>query len=393
MTASGKSAPGSTSAAGVSDTRTSGQREMSQATQPAQSAQSAQSAQVVQPAQAEPPRKANRAFKMSRVAALLIVIVLACVLAVASVSFGSVPVPPGQILQALTASDASGYNHTVITDMRIPRTIIAMLVGATLGVAGAVMQAVTRNPLADPFVLGVSSGAGFGITAAVFFFGADSPEQFTLMAIAGAVLAGLLVIFIGQGTRGQSSPVRLVLAGMIGGTVMTTWTSIMVYSDEHTRETVRYIMIGGVGGRRLQDFPLAIALAIAGIVICVLMSRSIGMLALGEDIAAAAGVHTARTRLIASIVVVAMAGASVAICGPIGFVGFAVPHLVRPLVRGSVEWGIVLSAFVGASMLTAADIAGRFALFPAELEASIVMGAIGAPFFIVIARQSSKVAS
>ncbi|AZA10793.1 FecCD family ABC transporter permease [Corynebacterium gerontici] len=389
MTARGTSAAGTGSTtAAVKQAGQAGQAEVA-----GQAGQAGPAGQAQDPTPGAAAQAKTGRFTISRVAALVLVAALACVLAVASVSLGSVSVPPRQIIQALTSADANGYNHTVISDMRIPRTIIAMLVGATLGVAGAVMQAVTRNPLADPFVLGVSSGAGFGITAAVFFFGADSPEQFTLMAIAGAVLAGLLVIFIGQGTRGQSSPVRLVLAGMIGGTVMTTWTSIMVYSDDHTRETVRYIMIGGVGGRRLQDFPLAIGLAIAGMVICILMSRSIGMLALGEDIAAAAGVHTARTRLIASIVVVAMAGASVAICGPIGFVGFAVPHLVRPLVRGSVEWGIVLSAFVGASMLTAADILGRFALFPAELEASIVMGAIGAPFFILIARQSSKVAS
>ncbi|MBV7282477.1 iron ABC transporter permease [Corynebacterium sp. TAE3-ERU30] len=325
--------------------------------------------------------------------ALLAVLLITAVIAVLSVSVGSVAITPAEIIAAFTAHDARDYNHTVVTDMRIPRTIIALLVGATLGVAGAVMQAVTRNPLADPFVLGVSSGAGCGITAAVFFFGADSPQQFTVMAIAGALASGLLVILIGQGTRGQSSPVRLVLAGMIGGTVMTTWTSIMVFSDERTRETVRYIMVGGVGGRRLQDFPLAIVLCLVGIVVCLLLSRSIGMLAMGEDVASAAGVHTARTRLIASIVVVMMAGASVAICGPIGFVGFAVPHIVRPLVRGSVEWGIALSAGVGGCLLTAADIVGRFALFPAELEASIVMGALGAPFFILIARQSSKVAS
>ncbi|WKD62145.1 putative siderophore transport system permease protein YfiZ precursor [Corynebacterium ciconiae DSM 44920] len=324
---------------------------------------------------------------------MLAVLLCTAVVAVASVSVGSVAIAPSQILAAFAHHDPQNYNHTVVTDMRIPRTLIALLVGATLGVAGAVMQAVTRNPLADPFVLGVSSGAGCGITAAVFFFGAESPQQFTLMAILGALGSGLLVILIGQGTRGNSSPVRLVLAGMIGGTVMSTWTSIMVFSDERTRETVRYIMVGGVGGRRIQDFPLAIALCVVGIVACCVLARSVGMLAMGEDVASAAGVHTARTRLIASFVVVMMAGASVAICGPIGFVGFAVPHIVRPLVQGSVEWGIVLSAGVGACLLVAADIVGRFVLHPAELEASIVMGALGAPFFILIARQSSKVAS
>ena len=327
-------------------------------------------------------------FHRKTLTVLALIGITACLL-VASIVFGSVPVAPSDVWEALTTNRHS-YAQDVVRGLRVPRTALLLLIGSVLGVSGAVMQAITRNPLADPFVLGVSAGASLGITAAVYFYGATSAEEFTVMAIMGALLSGFLVIGIGQTGKGQSSPIRLVLAGMVGSVVMSTWTSIMQHTDQRTRETVRYLMVGGVGGRRLDDFPLAIALGIVGIIVCFVLSRKIAMLSMGEDIAAAAGIHPARVKISAMIIVVCMAGASVAISGPIGFVGFAVPHLLRPFARGSIEFLIITSALGGAALLLAADILGRLVLHPQELEVSIVMGILGAPFFILAAKRLAK---
>jgi iron complex transport system permease protein len=311
------------------------------------------------------------------------------VLILASLIFGSIDITTSDAWNAIFSYDPSSYEETVIREMRAPRTIFGLLVGATLAISGAVMQGVTRNPMGDPFILGVSGGASLGVTIAVFFGRLDGPTQFIWFAFGGAFLASVMVYLLGSVGRVGGTPVRLILAGVITGTLMTTWASVMIYTDLETRETMRYLMVGSVSGREVGEYWITFPFMIGGMALCLLMGHQINVMNLGEDAARAVGMNTTRIRLICSGLVVLMAGASVAAAGPIGFVGLAVPHMVRAFTGPDYRWILLYSAIYGGILLVGADILGRLALKPAELEASIVMSAIGAPFFIFLARHRS----
>ena len=316
---------------------------------------------------------------------------IAGILAVTLISlrFGSIDVTTSEVWSAVFSYNPGSYEETVVRYLRGPRTVFAIIVGCGLAISGAVMQGVTRNPMADPFILGVSGGASLGITTAVYFGKLQGPTQFIWFAFAGAVIASALVYIIGSGGKGGGSPVRLVLAGVITGTLMSTWTAVLVYTDMDTREAMRYLLIGNVAGRSLSDYWITIPFIVGGSVACLLMGHQLNVMNLGEDAARAVGMNTTRMRLIFSGLVVVVAGGCVAAAGPIGFVGLAVPHMVRAFTGPDYRWILILSTIYGAILLLSADIVGRILLRPEELEASIVMGAIGAPFFIYLARRRS----
>jgi iron complex transport system permease protein len=306
-----------------------------------------------------------------------------------SLRYGSIGITTRQAWDAIISYDSGSYEQTVVRSLRLPRTAIAIVVGCGLGVAGAVMQGVTRNPMADPFILGVSGGAGLGVTTAVYFGQLSAPSAFIWFAFGGAGLASGLVYAIGSGGKGGGSPVRLVLAGVITGTLMSTWTAILIYTDTSTRETMRYLLIGDVSGRSLADTWVTFPFVLGGVAVCLLMGHQLNVMNLGEDAARSVGMNTARIRLIFTGLVVVIAGAAVAAAGPIGFVGLAVPHVMRAFTGADYRWVLAYSAVFGAVLLLGADIIGRVVLRPAELEASIVMGVLGAPFFILLARRRS----
>jgi iron complex transport system permease protein len=306
-----------------------------------------------------------------------------------SLRYGSIDITTSQAWNAIFSYDPASYEETVVRYLRAPRTIFALVVGCGLGVSGAVMQGVTRNPMADPFILGVSGGASLGITTAVYFGQLQGPSEFIWFAFGGAVLASLLVYVIGSGGRDGGTPVRLVLAGVITGTLMSTWTAVLIYTDLDTRETMRYLLIGNVAGRAVEDYWITFPFILGGTVACLLMGHQLNVMNLGEDAARAIGMNTTRMRLVCSGLVVIVAGGCVAAAGPIGFVGLAVPHMVRAFTGPDYRWVLVYSAVYGAILLLSADVVGRLVLKPSELEASIVMGMIGAPFFVYLARRRS----
>ena len=309
--------------------------------------------------------------------------------ALLSLRFGSTQVTNQEAWNAIFSFDPASYEETVVRHLRAPRTVFALVVGAGLGLAGAVMQGVTRNPMADPFVFGVSGGASLGIATAVYFGQLYSPTQFIWFSFGGAVLAAFLVYVLGSGGRRGGSPVRLVLAGVIVGTLMATWTALLIYTDPETREAMRYLLIGNVAGRSLADYWITIPFIVGGVALCLLMAHQLNVLNLGEDAARSVGMQTTRIRLLLSAAVVLITGACVAAVGPIGFVGLAVPHMVRAVTGPDHRWVLAFSALYGGVLLVGADLVGRFLLQPAELEASIVMGAIGGPIFIYLARRRS----
>lgn len=314
---------------------------------------------------------------------------LVVVVALLSLRIGSINVSTGDAWDALFAYDPASYDQTVVRSLRLPRTLIALAVGGALAVAGAVMQAVTRNPLAGPSILGVSSGASFAIVTAIYVGGLTSPYAYVWFSFAGAAGASALVFLIGMAGRGGASPVKLALAGAVVSALLGAWITALLLLDERTLDVARFWLAGSVAGRSLAIFWVVLPFIGLGVAACLLMGHQLNVLSLGDDTARALGMHTARTRVIASVLVVVITGAAVSAAGPIGFVGLAVPHMVRGLVGPDYRWVLPYSLLGGAILLTAADIAGRVLVRPSELQVGIVTAFIGAPVLIYLARKRS----
>jgi iron complex transport system permease protein len=322
-----------------------------------------------------------------RAAGLLVCTGLLGVVALLSLRFGSIDISTRDAWDALFNYDPSSYNQTVVRSLRLPRTVIALAVGGALAVAGAVMQAVTRNPLAGPSILGVSSGASFAIVTAIYVGGMTSPHQYVWFSFVGALGASALVFFIGSAGRGGATPVKLALAGVVVSALLSAWVSALLLLDERTLDVVRFWLAGSVAGRSLDVFWAVAPFLAVGIAACLLMAHQLNILSLGEDAARALGMHTARVRLICSALVVVVTGAAVAASGPIGFVGLAVPHMVRAFTGPDHRWVLPYSLLCGAILLTVADITGRLVARPAELQVGIVTALVGAPVLISLARK------
>lgn len=273
--------------------------------------------------------------------------------------------------------------------LRLPRTVIALGVGGALAVAGTIMQAVTRNPLADPSILGVSSGASFGVVTAVFFLGLTAPAQFIWFAFGGALAASVLVFVIGASGRGGVTPVKLALAGIVISSLLAAWTSALLLLDENTMDIVRFWSAGSVAGRSLSIFWTVSPFLLAGAVASLFLGHQLNVMSMGEETARSLGMHTGRTRIIASVLVVLITGAAVSVAGPIGFIGLATPHIVRSVVGPDYRWVLPYSLVTGALFLTSADILGRVIARPGEIQVGIVTAVLGAPFLIYLARQRS----
>lgn len=316
------------------------------------------------------------------VALLLVVMLL-------SLRFGSISISTRDAWNALLHFDSSNYNEVVVRNLRLPRTVIAVGVGAGLAVAGAAAQAVTRNPLADPAILGVSNGATLGVVLAIFFLNMTATYQFIWFAFAGAFLASALVFVIAASGRGGATPVKLALTGVIVSWFLSAWTSALLLIDEKTMDTVRFWMAGSVAGRELSTFWAISPFLLAGIVLCALLGNQLNVMSLGEDAARSLGMSTTRTRVITFVLIVIITGAGVAVAGPIAFVGLATPHIVRSLTGPDYRWILPYSMLGGAIFLTTADIVGRLVVRPAELQVGIVTALVGAPFLIVLARRRS----
>jgi iron complex transport system permease protein len=335
------------------------------------------------------PRVSGAALvrRSRRVRALGLLGVLAVLFAVmvASVMIGSRDVGPADVLAALGGS-ADGFEQAAVLK-RIPRTLLAVLAGAALGVSGAVMQGVTRNPLADPGILGVNMGASLAVVAGLAFFGLASPSTQIWVAIVGAGLTAVFVYTVGSLGRGGATPLKLALAGAATSAALVSFISAVVLGRNDIAGTVRSWQIGGVGGSTFASIQQVLPFLVIGFAICVLAARGLNSLALGDDLAAGLGERVAIARGSAALGAVVLCGAATAVTGPIAFVGLVVPHACRLIVGVDHRWLIPFSAVVGAVLLTVADILGRIAARPGEVDVGIVTALIGAPFFISIVRR------
>jgi iron complex transport system permease protein len=318
---------------------------------------------------------------------LLLGLLLALALAVvASVALGARAVPPASVWAAITGGGDS-TDALVVRELRVPRTALGLLVGAALGAAGALLQGHTRNPLADPGLLGVSAGAAFAVVLAISLDLAGSPLGYVWFAFAGAFVASAAVFVLGSVGRAGPTPVTLALAGAALSAFLAALTSAVVLLDVETLDEFRFWAVGSIAGRDVAVLTQLAPFLVAGVVLATVHARALDTLALGDDVAASLGQDVRRTRLVGVLVVTVLTGAAVAAAGPIGFLGLVVPHVARLLTGPVHRWLVPVSAVLGATLLLVADVIGRLVLRPAELQVGVVLALIGAPVFIALVRR------
>ena len=305
--------------------------------------------------------------------------------ALLSLTIGTRDVPLSEVLAALSG-DVSTLDRAAVAT-RVPRTVLALLAGAALGLAGAVMQGVTRNPLADPGILGVNVGASLAVVVGVAWFGISSAHAFIWVAIAGAAATAVFVYVIGSMGRGGATPLKLALGGTATAIAFSSLVIAVVLPRADIAGGIRSWQIGGVGGATFERMEHIYLFLLIGFLLCLLSARRLNALALGDELAAGLGERVAVARGMATLGAVVLCGATTAVCGPIGFVGLVVPHACRLLVGVDHRWLLPFSAIGGAILLTASDILGRLAARPSELEVGVVTALIGAPVFIFIVRR------
>ncbi|MEV8536817.1 iron chelate uptake ABC transporter family permease subunit [Streptomyces sp. NPDC051211] len=323
-------------------------------------------------------RTGARAVGLSAAGAALVLI------ATASLAMGARAMPLEEVWHGLfhytgTPSDV------VVHDLRIPRTLLGLMVGAGLGLSGAVMQALTRNPLAEPGILGVNAGAAAAVVSAISFLGANSLGEFVWYAFAGAALVSVVVYVLG-GSR-SATPVRLALAGTAASAALVGYINAVQLMDSNAMDKLRFWTVGSLASATMETVRQVAPFLLAGAVLALALGRPLNAMAMGDDTARALGAHLNRTRIAAMAAITLLCGAATAACGPIVFIGLMVPHLVRAFTGPDMRWVLAYSAVLSPALLLGADVIGRIVTRPAELQVGIVTALIGGPVFIFLVRR------
>lgn len=320
------------------------------------------------------------------VAGIAFALVLLAGVSFASLAYGSGYVPLGRVWEVLWHSDNTA-DSIVMHDLRIPRTLLGITVGAALGAAGALIQAVTRNPLADPGILGVNAGAAFAVTLGIAFLGLDGVGGYVWYAMAGAAVASVAVYAIAAGAGKGATPVRLTLVGMALGAVLLGATRAIGLLDPSTYDEIRFWEAGTIADRPPETLASVLPFVVAGLVLALVCARPLNALALGEDAATSLGARVGLVRIGCLVGIMLLCGGAVAAAGPIAFLGLMVPHVVRWIFGPDQRWIIVYTLLLSPSLLLGADVIGRF-LVSGELPVGVVMALVGAPILIVLVRRS-----
>ncbi|WP_337831339.1 FecCD family ABC transporter permease [Pseudonocardia sp. TMWB2A] len=304
-----------------------------------------------------------------------------------SIMIGSKSIPLPMIWDALFDPSPTP-DQFAIRDYRMPRTVVGLVVGATLGLAGALIQALTRNPLAEPGILGVHAGSAFAVAIAVGVLGITDIAGYMWFAFAGALVVTLMVMLLGATRRG-SSPVMMVLAGVAVGAVLTGATTALTLTNPDAFDRMRAWNAGSIVGRPLEVlWPIVPFLAVA-LVVALAIAGSLNAIGLGDDVAVAHGVRLIRTRALAVAALTLLAGGATAIAGPVGFVGLMVPHVARWIVGPDQRWIFVYSLVLAPSLLLASDVLGRIVMTPSEIPVGVVTAFVGAPVLILLVRRKA----
>ncbi len=322
---------------------------------------------------------------------MLVALTLGVVAAVVlSLMIGSRTLSPEVVWQALW-HPSSSVDHGVIWDGRLPRTVVGLLAGCALGVAGALMQGLTRNPLADPGVLGVNAGAAFFVVIAVGFLGVQSITGYIWFAFAGALLAAVGVHLVGTGGRGAIDPVRLALAGVALSAVLTGISEGLAQLRPQAFDQLRAWSIGSLDVRSFVPAQVVVWFILAGLILAGFAVRGLNALGMGEDVATSLGVNVTLIRVVTMAAITLLAGSATAAVGALSFVGLMVPHIARRMVGPDQRWIALLSALLGPILLLISDVIGRL-VWRGELPAGVVVAFVGAPFLIALARRRRVIA-
>ncbi|MFA9455328.1 FecCD family ABC transporter permease [Halalkalibacter sp. AB-rgal2] len=321
---------------------------------------------------------------------ILIIGAIALVFGIAvSISFGAASIDLKTVWTGVFQFNPDLTEHQIIQELRLPRAIAAGLVGAFLAVSGAIMQGMTRNPLASPSIMGVTAGSAFMIAIAFAFFPGTSYLGLMIWSFIGAGLGAGLVFTIGSLSRSGLTPVKLALAGA-AVTALLSSISSMIAIHFHVAQDISFWYAGGVAGVRWFSVQLLIPVAIVGITLAIILSRSITVLSLGEDVAKGLGQRTRLVKVLGTIVVLLLTGAAVSVAGTIGFIGLVIPHITRFLVGVDYRWIIPCSALLGALLLVLADLGARIVNPPFETPVGAITALIGVPFFLYLARRDGR---
>jgi iron complex transport system permease protein len=323
----------------------------------------------------------------ARVRGLLACAAVLALLCFLSLAIGARSVPLATVWQALTNYDPTSTGQIVVVELRVPRTILGLLVGAALGLAGGVMQGVTRNPLADPGILGVNAGAALFVVLAISIFGVSSILGYVWFAFAGAAVASVVVYSVASLGRDGATPVKLALAGAALSAAFASVTTAFLLLDQATFDQFRFWQVGSLSGRDMTVVVQIAPFLIVGCLLALLLGRDLNTLSLGEDVARGLGANIAASRAVSALAVVLLCGAATAACGPIAFVGLTIPHVARMIVGPDYRWALPYSMLLAPILLLASDIIGRVVARPGELQVAIVTAIIGAPVFIALVRR------
>ncbi|MBO4259803.1 FecCD family ABC transporter permease [Streptomyces griseorubiginosus] len=335
------------------------------------------SEQRAETAPAPPTRRAVRAF------GLLVSVAVLVLVALASIAIGAKGLSPEQVWHGLF-QDTGTYGDVVV-DERLSRTVLGLLAGAALGLSGAVLQALTRNPLADPGLLGINAGASAAVVTAITYFGVTSLSGYVWFAFVGAAAVGALVWFLG-GSRG-ATPVRLALAGTAISAALYGYLQAVMITDDAALGRMRFWTVGSLASATDSTILQVLPFLAAGTLLALGLARPLNAVAMGDDTAKALGADLNRTRALSMLAATVLCGAATAACGPIAFVGLMVPHIVRSFTGPDLRWILPYATILSPVLLLGADVIGRIVARPSELQVGVITALIGGPVFIFLVRR------
>jgi iron complex transport system permease protein len=342
---------------------------------------------ATRPDAAQPPRGGLLRGGGSRTLGLWLLLALVVVVCALSIAVGTRSIGLGTVWQALLDGSTPGDETVIVRELRVPRTLLGLLAGLSLGVSGALMQGHTRNPLGDPGLLGVTAGASFAVVLSIWLFGVGSPSGYIWFAFAGALLGSVAVYLIGSSGRGGATPVSLALAGSAISFLLYALVQAITIRERTALDSFRFWVVGALAGRGADVITQVAPFVVVGLALALVNAPALNLLGLGEDVARGLGQRVWLARATGLAAITLLTGAATAACGPIAFVGLVVPHVARSITGPDHRWLIPYSGLLGVVFLLLADVLGRIVARPGELQVGIVLAVLGAPFFIALVRR------
>lgn len=323
----------------------------------------------------------------SRTLGLIVLLGIVIALFFASLALGQTTIPFSTTWEAITNYNPDDTNHMIIGTSRLTRAIIALVIGMNLAIAGIFVQTLTRNPLAAPDLVGVNAGAIFFIVLAITWLNVQSLMHYMWFAFLGATIAGVIVFFLSSMGRDGMTPIKVILAGTALSALFISLTQGLLVIDEQSIQTVLFWIAGSVAGRDLSMLLPVLPYFLLALIISLLIGKAMNIFSTGDDVAKSLGQNVGLLKVVMGVLIIILAGGSVAIAGSVGFIGLIVPHIAKGLVGMDYRWMIPYGALLGAALLLTADVVARFVIAPQEVPIGVMTAFIGGPFFIYLARK------